>query len=215
VHLRLCLSVDATPRGHHLALLDLLGCSLTTIALSSEMHHIKRALTNLLKGQPKLEKLVAPWSAAYGLAEAIASGYCRSLKDLCLWQVKATGLQKVVFGTEYLCFYQVTVLVDALGDANVLPVLTSFTSIGPILFRNLDHLKSQLSTEGILPSLKRLAIEDKSIDHISVDQVLANMIEAWAALKTCVALEKLGGRWFHGGFAEDRADICCACCFHR
>lgn len=215
MHLRLCLSVDATPRGHHLALLDLLGCSLTTIALSSEMHHIKRALTNLLKGQPKLEKLVAPWSAAYGLAEAIASGYCRSLKDLCLWQVKATGLQKVVFGTEYLCFYQVTVLVDALGDANVLPVLTSFTSIGPILFRNLDHLKSQLSTEGILPSLKRLAIEDKSIDHISVDQVLANMIEAWAALKTCVALEKLGGRWFHGGFAEDRADICCACCFHR
>lgn len=100
-------------------------------------------------------------------------------------------------------------LIDALGEDSVLPVLTSLTSVGPILFRNLDHLKRQLSTEGVLPSLKRLAIEDSSIDQMSVDQVLvmANMIKARAAFKACVALEKLGGRWFHGGFAKGRADM--------
>ena len=93
--------------------------------------HTKRTLTNLLKRQRKLEKLVAPWSAAYGLAEAIAGGH---------WQVKTTGGQSVVMGTEYLCCHQVSKLVDALDNA--LPVLTSLTSIGLMLFRNLEPLRA-------------------------------------------------------------------------
>jgi len=39
----------------------------------------KAVLPRLLQRQKKLEKLVAPWSTAYGLAEAIARGHYRNL----------------------------------------------------------------------------------------------------------------------------------------
>jgi len=74
--------------------------SLTTIIVSSHMSlrsakEGKAVLPRLLQRQKKLENLVAPWSTAYGLAEAIARGHCRSVKDLCLQPFIVQSKQEV------------------------------------------------------------------------------------------------------------------------
>ena len=97
-------------------------------------------------------------------------------------------------------------LADALCVNDPLPNLTCLTYNGSFSNHALFHLTSYLSCEGAFPSLKKLAIEDNNIDIWSCERVelVANMIKARAADNTCMALEKLDGKWFHGGTVEDR-----------
>lgn len=95
-------------------------------------------------------------------------------------------------------------LVDAICADVSLPALTSLSLNGLFSTFGLSYLTEHLSLPGVLPPLKKLAIEHEFDHHPDAEvEMVADMIEARAKHASGGALEK-SGIWFQGGPTQAR-----------
>ena len=173
---------------------------MTTIVASrnyQRVRHLKvTSLSTLLQRQKKLEKLVGSWEASSLLARGIAAGHCRSLKELC---IKLPPVRGFVCKSDFMSVSDIQSLVDAICAENALSSLTSLSLNGLLSTLGLSYLTEHLSLPGVLPLLKKLAIEHEFDDYPDAEvEMVADMIEARAKHATGGALEKFDGMWFQG-----------------
>ena len=183
------------------ALLELWGNSMITVVATRNLQRVKHvkvtSLSTLLQRQKKLEKLVGSWEAGALIARGISDGHCRSLKEL---SITFPPLRGFVCRSDFLSVDTIKSLDDAICAEDALPSLTSLSLNGLFSTLGLSYLTEHLSLPGVLPSLKKLAIEHEFDDYPDAEVgMVADIIEARAKHASGGALEKFDGMWFQGG----------------